>query len=262
MSTTGVPAFAPQWLALREGADARARATAPPALLRDHGRVVADLGCGTGAMGRWLGPRLPGPQRWILFDRDPTLLEVARKRVPAASVRTRRLDLAALRAPDLAGVTLVVASALLDLLTGAEAGVLAETVAAAGCPALFSLSVVGRVELSPGDPSDAAFAQAFDDHQRREGRLGPEAAAFTADAFEGLGRQVRSFPSPWRLGPGDAALTRAWLRGWVGAAVDQDPSLPHGAYLERRLAQCARGELEVTVHHTDLLVLPRSPEPV
>jgi len=260
LSTTGVPAFAPEWLALREGADARARATAPPALLRGHGRVVADLGCGTGSMGRWLGPRLPDPQRWILFDRDPALLEAARERVPAASVRTRRLDLASLRATDLEGVTLVVASALLDLLTGAEAEVLAGTVSAAGCPALFSLTVVGRVELSPGDPSDAAFAEAFDAHQRRDGRLGPEAAAFTAAAFEGLGRQVRSFPSPWRLGPGDAALTRAWLRGWVGAAVDQNPSLPGDAYLERRLAECSRGELAVTVDHTDLLVLPSPPE--
>lgn len=260
MSTTGVPAFAPEWLALREGADARARATAPLPLLRGHGRVVADLGCGTGSLGRWLAPRLPGPQRWILFDRDPVLLEAAREAVPAAAVETRRLDLASLRAPDLTGVTLVAASALLDLFTRAEAESMATAVAASGCPALFSLSVVGRVEFSPGEPADAAFAEAFDAHQRRGGRLGPEAAAFTAAAFEGLGRRVRSFPSPWRLGPGDAALTRAWLRGWAGAAAEQDPSLPPD-YLERRLAQCSRGALEVTVHHTDLLVLPRSPGP-
>ncbi|MFJ9553300.1 methyltransferase domain-containing protein [Nocardiopsis sp. NPDC101807] len=260
MSTTGVPAFAPEWLALREGADARARSTAPLALLAGHGRVVADLGCGTGSLGRWLGPRLPRPQRWLLFDRDPALLEEAGRRVPAASVRTLRRDVAALRARDLEGVTLVVASALLDLLTGAEVAALAEAVSAPGCPALFSLSVVGRVEFSPGDAADAAFAEAFDAHQRREGRLGPEAAGAAAAAFEGLGRRVRTFPSPWRLGPGDAALTRAWLRGWTGAAVEQDPSLPGAAYLERRLEECSRGELGVTVHHTDLLVLPRPPD--
>jgi hypothetical protein len=26
--------------------------------------VIHDLGCGTGAMGRWLAPVLPGPQHW------------------------------------------------------------------------------------------------------------------------------------------------------------------------------------------------------
>ncbi|HEY5033165.1 MAG TPA: SAM-dependent methyltransferase, partial [Actinomycetes bacterium] len=52
------------WLALREPADAAARAAdlverlarQLPATGR---RVIHDLGCGTGAMGRWLAPLLP-----------------------------------------------------------------------------------------------------------------------------------------------------------------------------------------------------------
>lgn len=262
MNKIGIPAFTPEWLALREGADAGARAAEPVALLHGHGQVVADLGCGTGSLGRWLAPRLPDTRRWVLFDRDRDLLELARKAVPVTHLQTRRLDLASLRSADLEGVTLVVASALLDMLTRAEVGALTDAVAETGCPALFWLSVAGRVELSPADPRDRAFSEAFNAHQRREGRLGPDAAGFAAAAFELLGYEALVFPSPWRLGAEQSELTRAWLRGWVGAAVEQDPSLPGADYLGRRLEECARGELDATVHHTDLLVLPQAPGPV
>ena len=49
---------------------------------RRRSRVIHDLGCGTGAMGRWLAPLLPGPQHWVLHDRDADLLEVAAADVP------------------------------------------------------------------------------------------------------------------------------------------------------------------------------------
>ena len=80
------------WLSLREPADAAARATE---LVEDLGRhlpatgrrVIHDLGCGTGAMGRWLAPLLPGPQHWVVHDRDPDLLEVAAGDLPAPAKR-------------------------------------------------------------------------------------------------------------------------------------------------------------------------------
>ncbi|WP_017607833.1 class I SAM-dependent methyltransferase [Nocardiopsis xinjiangensis] len=255
MGLSDTEGFAPQWLSLREDADAEARATEPPALLGGHGALVADLGCGTGAMGRWLVPRLPGPGRWLLIDRDPALLARAERGV-AAPARTLRADLAALDPSDLDGVTLVTASALLDLLTGEQAVHLARTVVRLGCPALFALTVSGRVEFSPTDPWDEAFAAAFDAHQRRGGRLGPDAAPLMAGVLRGSGRRVRCFPSPWRLGPRHPGLTEAWLRGWVGAAVEQDPALPGRAYLERRSRAHAEGRLRAIVHHTDLLALP------
>ena len=70
---------------------------------------------------------------------------------------------------------------------------------------------------------------------------------------------MRAHPSPWRLGPDQAALTEQWLRGWVGAAVEQRPELAARAeaYLRARLEACAAGELRVVVHHSDLLALPR-----
>ena len=70
------------WLALREPADAAARARDLAERLRRElpaaGRgLIHDLGCGSGAMGRWLAPLLPGPQHWVLHDRDADLLTLA-----------------------------------------------------------------------------------------------------------------------------------------------------------------------------------------
>ena len=280
VSGNPLPAFDPDWLALREETDTDARATAPLDPLRVHlaGRGagsparpirVADLGCGTGSQGRWLAPRLSGAQKWALYDIDPGLLSLAGARMPAraadgspVSARMCLRDLGAVTAPDLAGFDLVTGSALLDLLTPEELGAVAGAVAGAGCAALFTLSVVGRVELFPSDPDDPVLTGAFNEHQRRGGRLGPDAVGAAAEVFAGLGYRTLSFPSPWRLCPERVPLTAAWLRGWVGAALEQDPRAAPGGYLERRLGECERGELGVIVHHTDLLVLPEgSPEP-
>ena len=257
--------FAPEWLALREKADAEARAVdllAPlrEALLNRTPLVVRDLGCGTGSMGRWLAGRLAGRQHWVLHDLDPRLLELAGASMTreGVTVQTREGDLTALRGDDFAGTSLVTASALLDLFTAEEVDGLAE--ACAGIPVLFTLSVAGRVELEPADPLDTAFQDAFNAHQRRvvDGRrlLGPDAVTAAAAAFERVGSEVVTRPSPWRLGPDQALLAAEWLRGWVGAAVEQEPGLAAEApeYLRRRLDE----GLTAVVHHTDLLALPRA----
>jgi hypothetical protein len=243
-----------EWLALREPADAAARARD----LVDHlpateRHVIHDLGAGTGAMGRWLAPLLDGQQRWVLHDRDAALLSVAD--IPGVTVETKRSDVTRLQPADLAGATLITASALLDMLTRDEVEALVAACAGAGCPALLAMSVIGRVELAPADPLDHRIAAAFDAHQHRAGRLGPDAVAAAIEAFQRHGMEVLVRPSPWRLGPAHAELAAEWLRGWVGAATEQDTELTAGAYTERRLAQLAAGELAVTVEHADLLAL-------
>jgi SAM-dependent methyltransferase len=273
-SVSDNPAFAPDWLALREESDADARASAPLDPLRVHlaGRGsqartrpirIADLGCGTGSQGRWLAPRLSGAQQWVLYDIDPGLLSLAGAHMPAlsadgspVSARMCLRDLGSITEQDLAGVDLVTGSALLDLLTRGELAMVARAVAGAGCAALFTLSVVGRVELFPRDPDDPALTAAFNEHQRREGRAGPDAVEAASEVFAALGYRTLTFASPWRLCPERIPLTLAWLRGWVGAALEQDPGAAVGGYLERRLGECERGELGALVHHTDLLVLP------
>ncbi|MFD0502883.1 class I SAM-dependent methyltransferase [Streptomyces chiangmaiensis] len=226
-----------------------------------------DLGCGTGSMGRWLAPLLDGSQHWILHDRDPYLLHFATVEAPRAAadgsrvtVTTQRGDIGRLTPDVLTGASLVTASALLDVLTADEIDTLAAAVVGAGCPALLTLSVVGRVELSPGHPVDEEIGDAFNAHQHRGDLLGPDAVGVACAAFEGLGASVLAQPSPWRLGPDEAELTKEWLRGWFGAAVEQRPDLEARAdtYLRDRLAACAAGELRVVVHHSDVLVLPRA----
>ena len=263
-----------EWLDLREPADAAARSRdlveqLPPQLPATGVRVIHDLACGSGSMGRWLAPLLPGPQHWVMHDRDPALLEVAAANPPgpaadgaAVLAETRLSDITALHPGDLAGATLITASALLDLITDDELAGLVDVCAAVGCPVLLTLSVAGRVELAPADPLDGRVAAAFDAHQRRTtagGRLrGPDAVAAAAERFSRLGADVLVRPSPWRLGAADANLAAEWFTGWVGAACEQQAELADqvDAYARRRLAQAEAGQLAVTVDHADLLVLP------
>jgi hypothetical protein len=161
----------------------------------------------------------------------------------------RRSDLTRLAPEELDGASVVVASALLDMLTAGElAGMLA---GCAGRLTLIAMTVTGRVTFAPEDPLDARLSAAFNDHQRRGGRLGPDAVA-------AVGGEVIVRPSPWRLGPAHAELMTEWFGGWVTAACEKEPALAGEArpYRERRLAQAAAGELTVTVDHADLLVLP------
>jgi hypothetical protein len=266
-----------KWLALREPADAAARA---PDLVEHLGRalpttgrrVIHDLGCGTGAMGRWLAPLLPGPQHWVVHDRDPDLLELAAAHPPgpaadgaAVTLEAKQSDITRLDPGDLADSTLITASALLDLLTADELAGLVTVCAGAGCPMLLTLSVVGHVDLIPGDPLDRRVGAAFDAHQRRttEGRrlLGPDAVALAIEELGRLGAEVLVRPSPWRLGASQADLAAEWFTGWVGAACEQRVELTAetDVYTRRRLAQATAGQLALTVGHADLLALPAQP---
>ena len=262
------------WLALREPADATARAgELVDALVRhlppDRPLVVHDLGCGTGSMVRWLAPRLPGPQRWVLHDRDRDLLDlVATYPLPlsgdgtAVTVETRPGDITRLRPEGLRHADLLTASALLDMMTAAELARFVTGCVGAGCPVLVTLSVVGRVELGPPDPLDGDLADAFNAHQRRAtptgALLGPDASAAAVAGLGAADLDVTVRPSPWRLGSDHRRLAAAWLTGWVDAAVEQRSDLAAEAesYTRRRLAQAAAGTLTVTVHHEDLLAVP------
>lgn len=263
------------WLALREPADAAARARDLVEHLRrrlppSRCLVIHDLACGTGSMGRWLAPLLPGPQRWVLHDRDADLLHNAAADPPGPAadgtsilVETRLSDVTRLHPDELADATLITASALLDLLTEAELSRLIDVCASARRPLLWTLSVDGRVDLAPGDPLDACVATAFDAHQRRQtpgGRLlGPGAVAAAVEGFHRLGAEVLVRPSPWRLGAAEADLAAEWFTGWIGAAFEQEVHLAAAAasYARRRLSEARAGRLAVTVGHADLLVLMR-----
>jgi hypothetical protein len=185
-------------------------------------------------MARWLAVRLPGPQHWVMYDRDDELLTLAAADPPdrasdgtPVTMETRRRDITRMELVELAGAALITASALLDMMTDEELERLVATCAGADCPVLIALSVTGRVEITPAEPFDQSVTDAFNAHQRRitsAGKLlGPDAVGAAVDGFTRLGLEVLVRPSPWRLGPGHAALAAAWFTGWPGHA-SSDPS--------------------------------------
>ena len=261
---TALPVVSADWLALRADADARSRslslATYVARGIKPGPVVVHDLGSGSGAMMRWLAPLLPGPQEWVLHDADASILAARGSRPvrdasggPVAS-RTSVERLADLPVDAFEGASLLVASALLDVLTHDELRAIVDACVAARVPTFFSLSVTGRVSLDPARATDARFEAAFNDHQRRDadGRrlLGPDAAATVRRLFETAGWNVDTEPTPWVLGASDRPLIAEWLDGWLGAAVEQTPGLAVAADEYRP------GDLRVVVHHEDLLAWP------
>ena len=226
--------------------------------------MIHDLACGSGSMGRWLAPLLPGPQRWVLHDRDADLLALAaagpaRRR---RSHRDPRVRHHAARPRRPRRRDLITASALLDLLTRDELAALIQACAGAGCPVLLTLSVNGRVQLLPADPLDARVAAAFNAHQRRRtprGRLlGPDAVEAAVEGSAGWGPRSSSARARGGSAPPRATSPSSGSTGWIDAACEQEPALVPDAdlYRRRRLREAAAGALAVTVGHADLLVLP------
>lgn len=261
--------FSAEWLALREPADAAARAQALLAPLRHTTagtRRIVDLATGTGANIRYLAPRLDGTQSWLAIDRDPRLLAAVERDTwpPHVGVETRVLDLGAgLDAGLLAGCRLVTASALLDLVSQAWIERLARACAGAGADALFALTYDGRIEWSPSDPDDALVRTLVNRHQRRNKgfgpALGPDATASAAACFRAQGYAARVEPSDWRLGADAGALQDALIEGWRTAAAEVEPAAAGAldAWAARRRARLAAGASRLVVGHADLLAVLR-----
>lgn len=258
--------FAPDWLALREPYDRRARsAELADRFAQALGPTpsVTDLGCGTGTNLRYLAARLPAGQQWLCIDRDRSLLALAdaahgrtRKAGWQGSVRFEAHDLATgLGVLSGAGVT---GSALLDLTSAPWLAQLARHCRQTAL--LFALSFDGRLAWDPALPEDAMVRDRFVAHQRTDKgfgpAMGPDAASHLAGLLEAQGHRVTTAASDWRLGPEDRAMLAAMLEGIVNAAaaIEDDQALVQWAGLRR--AQLAQGALGLVVGHVDLLALP------
>lgn len=197
--------FEAGWLALREPADAAARARPLERLLLDHLRPrapaahwlqIADLGTGTGSNLRHLAPRLAGPeggrQRWTLLDADAGLLAALPERLrdwaEARGYRACALDdgielhgraeapFVLQAVPQDAELTkdplpvqaadLVTGSALLDLVSRSWLARLAARLRALGAAALFALSYDGRIAWQPEAAGDAEVRRLVNAHQQ------------------------------------------------------------------------------------------------
>lgn len=261
---------AADWLGLRRAADERARDEGAAHLLSrlgDHlgeGGVglleVVDVGAGTGANGSYLRPRLPCAQRWVVVDQDPEHLRHP-DHGDAERLRAGVHELPALleQRPRLGDARLLTCAALLDVLDRRELGSLADAVELSAAAALLALSVDGRVRMSPEHEADADVAAAFDAHQRRGDRPGPDAARVLAGLLRERGLDVTAATTWWRLGPARRGLLERWLAERVEAVLDEDPGSVARVrdWHALRREQLASGGLRALIAHVDLLVLRR-----
>lgn len=273
--------FSPEWLALREPADVRARdpdlLMALAAHLAGRDRIdVVDLGCGTGANIRTTAPALGPVQAWTLVDFDPVLLEAARasllawadeasengesialkKAGRAISVRFRQADLM----QNLEGVIggrpdLVTASALFDLCSVDFIRRTARAVAAEGAAFYTVLTYDGVQTWTPAHPADADMTAAFNAHQETDkgfgSAAGPAAPEALALAFRGQGYGVQEASSPWRIDGSEQALIDMLADGFAAAVAEIGRLAPD--VIADWLSVRRSGSV---VGHTDTLALP------
>jgi hypothetical protein len=271
LSGVTTAAVDPGWLAARVAADTAARAATLSTLLpeltnhlikvADHedNIEIIDLGAGTGANQRWLAPQLPFRQRWIHLDHDPVISRSLPQPDETLIINDGVDALARLLAGRNGDRRLVTCSALLDVLTTAQLDAVCRALIDNHAPALLSLTVTGTLRVVPSDPADQLLLEAFNDHQRRAGRAGPEATSLATSTLRAGGFTVRCQETPWRLtassGQGFVAQV---LQDRLHAAVAQDPALAPtaAAWLDLRRAQLAVGVLRIDLGHCDILALP------
>lgn len=272
--------FEGSWLELREPLDHRSRSRdlLPP--LRawwsdrvDGTGVIVDLASGSGSNLRYLAPRIPGAQRWILVDRDPKLLD----RVEVPGVGGGLLDVVKMRRDlreDPKGLVrdadLVTGSAFLDLVSRDWLEDLVEGCRGTEAGACFAMTYDGDFRWYADEsrrtpmarPADAPVRDAVNRHQRREKgfgpALGPRAAPEAVRLFEDAGYRTWIRSSAWVLGPDEGTLTLRLLEGWEAAAIEAVPERAERvrAWAEHRRAAVRRGSFGLTVGHLDLLALP------
>lgn len=284
------------WLRLREPADSAARSASlthaiAGTMVASEPVHVLDLATGTGSNLRYLVPRLPGRQRWLVVDRDSALLAL----VPALTsswgmarhyeVRTRangcvirgeglechvetmQLDLGTHADVEIfAGCHLVTASALLDLASEGWLSALAAHCRAAGAAALFGITYNGCSSCSPVEPEDDMIRDLLNRHQKTDKGLGgpaagPDAAGCAARSFEEVGYLVRREPSDWALGSAENELQRRLIEGWAEAAARMAPGDASmiARWRDRRIAHVDADRSRVVVGHLDVAAwLPRA----
>ena len=249
--------FSAPWLALREPADHAARDTdllEKAVSIAGENPVIMDLGSGTGSTVRAFESVLEKPASWILVDSDPELLAIATEAIPHASVY--QIDLKDIDQLPLDEVSLVTASALLDLMTEQW---LQELVERAQVPIYFALSYDGRMSWEPAKPKDSEITTSFNLHQQQDkgmGKaLGPKASEVAVKLLEQAGFEVMVANSEWQLGPNDSDLHQQLLEG-IFQAASEIGNTGADEWLSQKLKNI--DSLNCTIGHKDILAIPAS----
>lgn len=250
--------FSPDWLALREPADNAAR---DADLLRTAveaagaNPVILDLGCGTGSTVRALAPFLVGHAKWRLVDNDSQLLELAGADAGDA-VSLHRQDLQDLHKLPLDGVTLVTASALLDLVSRKW---LVELASMINVPVYFALSYNGVMSWNPEDSRDKNMTEAFNTHQQTDKGFGPALGASSVqtagEIFAASGFEVKVADSTWRLGVEHEELQSQLVAG-IAEAAKQTGEADAENWAAARIQ--AASKTSCNIGHGDIFAAPKS----
>lgn len=273
--------FSPEWLALREAADHRARdgflAMALAERLQSQPVVrVVDLGCGTGSNIRATYAALGSEQFWTLVDHDPRLLAAARtalagwadhiadgpgdltieKSGKTLHVTFRQADLVS----DLdralgSACDLVTASALFDLCSPEFITRFARAVAQRKAVFYTVLTYNGVQRWTPRHELDARMCDAFHRHQMTDKGFGlsagPHAPEALASAFRACGYTVKEGDSPWLLSRSDQTLVDALVPGFADAVRETGRLTPQAVDAWQSIPRHG-----AEVGHTDTLALP------
>jgi hypothetical protein len=275
--------FSPEWLALREPADRAARnnqvLAACQRAFEDRESVrVCDIGAGTGASVRALAELLPPRQVWTLVDSDEANLAAAfdqlsrwgnDARAVDGGLALRRgnrdlvvysliRDLAAAPACWPEDTDLVTASALFDLVSTSWLGEFVACLSARKITLLSMLTFDGQITADPVLEFDAAIADAFRAHQRRDKGFGPAAGPRAADGLEAALTTAEYLmvagESPWSIDSAASALLHATLEG-IAAAAREMKTIPEESidgWLRARMNDTHR----LTIGHRDVFAQP------
>ncbi len=248
--------FSADWLALREPADLAARdkhLMQQAALLAGPDPIILDLGCGTGATARALSGLLPPHTVWRLVDSDSGLLKRAAEQT-GLSAETYLMDLNKIEDLPLEGVTLVTASALLDLVS--EPWLIA-LIARLDVPFYAALTYDGTMSWAPTDPTDEEIKAMFNRHQHTDKgfgpALGPDAANRTIEVLQDAGFAVENAQSPWQLSHGMEEMVLELVKGIAQAADDAGAECATDWWQARRKSP---HEISCMIGHVDLLAKP------
>jgi hypothetical protein len=262
--------FSADWLALREPFDHRARDVSVLASVAQHfsnraSLTIVDLACGTGSTRRAMAEHLPHFQNWVLVDNDLGLLARAgaTPRSEGCTLRTIPLDL--MRDLEVAldgGPDLIVASALLDLVSEEWLERLVLECAVRRLPIYAALTYDGRVTLDPVDPFDRRILGAVNRHQLRDKGFGPALGPGAVDALraccKAAGYAIREAQSDWVIDEDDCDVQQAMLTGWAQAAREMD-DITEGevaGWLRRRVDLVMAGVGTMRVGHGDAFAYP------
>ena len=268
--------FSIEWLNLREASDHKARdrhllKTVANWLnnLKSKGKVIVDLGSGTGSTIRGLQryTTLAPSIQWRLVDNDPELLaEAVHRHSEEYSIESFLVDLSATEKLPLESVSLITASALLDLVSSNFIRDLCQLIKEKneGRPLGFysALNYDGCIKWTPFHPLDAAILMNFNTDQRRDKgfgpALGPDATDFLKTQFHSTKFQCLSAKSPWLLGSADYLLTESLINGISGVAI-QTGGLTNSDIQDWKTFRIENVRTGTCyLGHTDIVVLPNS----